>query len=51
MRLGDSAVQGEHNRTVLGELGRSADEIEGYIASGALASMPVPAAIPTAGAA
>jgi crotonobetainyl-CoA:carnitine CoA-transferase CaiB-like acyl-CoA transferase len=36
--LGDPAFQGEHNRVVFGELGLSEDEIDCYIASGALVS-------------
>jgi crotonobetainyl-CoA:carnitine CoA-transferase CaiB-like acyl-CoA transferase len=39
--LGDPAFQGEHNRTVFSELGLSEDEIEAYIASGALVSAAV----------
>ena len=34
--LGDPAFQGEHNRDVFHELGLSDDEIDGYLASGAL---------------
>ena len=34
--LGDPAFQGEHNRMVFAELGLSEDEIDCYIASGAL---------------
>jgi crotonobetainyl-CoA:carnitine CoA-transferase CaiB-like acyl-CoA transferase len=34
--LGDPAFQGEHNRTVFGELGLSEGEIDNYFASGAL---------------
>jgi crotonobetainyl-CoA:carnitine CoA-transferase CaiB-like acyl-CoA transferase len=42
--LGDPAFQGEHNRNVFGELGLSEGEIDGYIASGALVSVSIPAA-------
>jgi crotonobetainyl-CoA:carnitine CoA-transferase CaiB-like acyl-CoA transferase len=42
--LGDPAFQGEHNRDVFHELGLSDDEIDGYIASGALVGVSVPAA-------
>jgi crotonobetainyl-CoA:carnitine CoA-transferase CaiB-like acyl-CoA transferase len=41
--LGDLAFQGEHNRTVFGELGLSEGEIDGFIASGALVSVAVSA--------
>ena len=43
--LGDPAFQGEHNRDVFHELGLSDDEIDGYIASGALVGVSVPAAV------
>jgi crotonobetainyl-CoA:carnitine CoA-transferase CaiB-like acyl-CoA transferase len=43
--LGDPAFQGEHNRTVFGELGLSEGEINGYIASGALVSASIPATV------
>ena len=43
--LGDPAFQGEHNRDVFHELGLSDDEIGGYLASGALVSVSVPAAV------
>jgi crotonobetainyl-CoA:carnitine CoA-transferase CaiB-like acyl-CoA transferase len=42
--LGEPAFQGEHNRDVFGELGLSDDEIDGYVASGALVSVSIPAA-------
>ena len=42
--LGDPAFRGEHNRDVFHELGLSDDEIDGYIASGALVGVSVPAA-------
>ena len=41
--LGDPAFQGEHNRNVFGELGLCEGEIDGYIASGALVSVSIPA--------
>jgi crotonobetainyl-CoA:carnitine CoA-transferase CaiB-like acyl-CoA transferase len=41
--LGDPAFQGDHNRTVFGELGLSEGEIDGFIASGALVSVAVSA--------
>ena len=44
--LGDPAFQGEHNRTVFGELGLSEGEIDGYIASGALVGGAVSATVP-----
>ena len=44
--LGDPAFQGEHNRTVFGELGLSEDEIDNYFASGALVGAVVPANVP-----
>jgi crotonobetainyl-CoA:carnitine CoA-transferase CaiB-like acyl-CoA transferase len=44
--LGDPAFQGEHNRTVFGELGLSEDEIDNYFASGALVGAVVPAKVP-----
>jgi crotonobetainyl-CoA:carnitine CoA-transferase CaiB-like acyl-CoA transferase len=44
--LGDPAFQGEHNRIVFAELGLSEDEIDGYVASGALVSVPLPLTIP-----
>jgi crotonobetainyl-CoA:carnitine CoA-transferase CaiB-like acyl-CoA transferase len=44
--LGDPAFQGEHNRTVFGELGLSEDEIDNYFASGALVGAVVPASVP-----
>jgi crotonobetainyl-CoA:carnitine CoA-transferase CaiB-like acyl-CoA transferase len=47
--LGDPAFQGEHNRTVFGELGLSEDEIDSYIASGALVSVSIPATVPDDG--
>jgi hypothetical protein len=37
-------LRGEHNRNVFGELGLSEGEIDGYIASGALVSVSIPAA-------
>lgn len=43
--LRDPAFQGEHNRDVFHELGLSDDEIDGYIASGALVGVSVPAAV------
>jgi len=43
--LGDPAFQGEHNRAVFGRLGLSEDEIEGYIAGGALVSVGLPVTI------
>ena len=43
--LGDPAFQGEHNRDVFNELGLSDDEIDGYIVSGALVGVSVPAAV------
>ena len=43
--LGDPAFQGEHNRNVFGELGLSEGQIDGYIASGALVSVPIPAPV------
>jgi len=43
--LGDPAFQGEHNRDVFHEIGLSDDEIDGYIASGALVGVSVPAAV------
>ena len=43
--LGDPAFQGEHNRNVFGELGLSESEIDGYLASGALVSVALPATI------
>jgi hypothetical protein len=42
--LGEPAFQGEHNRDVFGELGLSDDEIDGYVASGALVSVSISAA-------
>jgi hypothetical protein len=42
--LGEPAFQGEHNRDVFGELGLGDDEIDGYVASGALVSVSIPAA-------
>jgi crotonobetainyl-CoA:carnitine CoA-transferase CaiB-like acyl-CoA transferase len=39
--LGEPAFQGEHNHAVLAELGLRDDEIEAYIASGALVSASV----------
>jgi crotonobetainyl-CoA:carnitine CoA-transferase CaiB-like acyl-CoA transferase len=47
--LGDPAFQGEHNRKVFGELGLSEDEIDSYIASGALVSVSIPATVPDDG--
>ena len=47
--LGDPAFQGEHNRTVFAELGLSEGEIDSYIASGALVSVPIPATVPDDG--
>ena len=44
--LGDPAFQGEHNRTVFGELGLSEGEIDSYIASGALVSPAVLTTVP-----
>ena len=44
--LGNPAFQGEHNRTVFGELGLSEDEIDNYFASGALVGAVVPANAP-----
>jgi crotonobetainyl-CoA:carnitine CoA-transferase CaiB-like acyl-CoA transferase len=43
--LGDPAFQGEHNRNVFGELCLSEVQIDGYIASGALVSVPIPAPV------
>jgi crotonobetainyl-CoA:carnitine CoA-transferase CaiB-like acyl-CoA transferase len=43
--LGDPAFQGEHNRNVFGELGLSESEIDGYLASGALVSVALPAPV------
>src|ERR1700738_3063163 len=43
--LGDPAFQGEHNRNVFGELGLREGEIDRYIASGALVSVPIPAPV------
>ncbi len=43
--LGDPAFQGEHNRDVFHELGLSDDEIDGYLASGALVGVSFPAAV------
>ena len=43
--LGDPAFQGEHNRAIFAELGLSDDEIDGYVASGALVSFSPPATI------
>jgi crotonobetainyl-CoA:carnitine CoA-transferase CaiB-like acyl-CoA transferase len=42
--LGDPAFQGEHNRAVFAELGLTTEEINSYIASGALVGAPLPAA-------
>jgi crotonobetainyl-CoA:carnitine CoA-transferase CaiB-like acyl-CoA transferase len=42
--LGDPAFQGEHNRAVFAELGLTREEIDSYIASGALVGAPLPAA-------
>jgi crotonobetainyl-CoA:carnitine CoA-transferase CaiB-like acyl-CoA transferase len=39
--LGAPAFQGEHNRSVFGELGLSDNEIDGYVDSGALVSVPL----------
>jgi crotonobetainyl-CoA:carnitine CoA-transferase CaiB-like acyl-CoA transferase len=47
--LGDPAFQGEHNRVVFGELGLGEGEIDGYIASGALVSVSIPATLPDDG--
>jgi crotonobetainyl-CoA:carnitine CoA-transferase CaiB-like acyl-CoA transferase len=44
--LGDPAFQGEHNRSVFGELGLSEEDIDGYLASGALVGAPVPVTVP-----
>jgi crotonobetainyl-CoA:carnitine CoA-transferase CaiB-like acyl-CoA transferase len=44
--LGAPALQGEHNRCVFEELGLSAEEIEGHVASGALVSR-IPATKPS----
>jgi len=41
--LGSPAFQGEHNRAVFSELGLSEDEIDGYVAAGALVSVSIPA--------
>ena len=46
--IGDPAFQGEHNHTVFCELGMSEDEIERFIATGALVSA-VPAPTPPVG--
>jgi crotonobetainyl-CoA:carnitine CoA-transferase CaiB-like acyl-CoA transferase len=43
--LGDPAFQGEHNRTIFAELGLSDDEIDDYVASGALVSFSPPATL------
>jgi crotonobetainyl-CoA:carnitine CoA-transferase CaiB-like acyl-CoA transferase len=43
--LGDPAFQGEHNRAVLAELGLSDNEIDAYIASGALIRSPIPTVV------
>jgi crotonobetainyl-CoA:carnitine CoA-transferase CaiB-like acyl-CoA transferase len=43
--LGEPAFQGEHNRAVFAELGLSGDEIDGYIASGALVNTLIPKAV------
>jgi crotonobetainyl-CoA:carnitine CoA-transferase CaiB-like acyl-CoA transferase len=43
--LGDPAFQGEHNRTVLVELGFSDEQIDGYFGSGALLSMSIPTTV------
>jgi crotonobetainyl-CoA:carnitine CoA-transferase CaiB-like acyl-CoA transferase len=40
--LGEPAFQGEHNRTVLAELGLSDEQIDGYVVSGALVSASIP---------
>src|ERR1700724_1696132 len=43
--LGDPAFQGEHNGTVFSELGLSENEIDCYVASGALVSVSIPSAV------
>src|SRR4029077_17745265 len=43
--LGNPAFQGEHNRDVFRELGLSDDEIDRYLASGALVGVSVPAPV------
>src|SRR6202008_2221646 len=40
--LGEPAFQGEHNRAVFAELGLSAAQITGYVASGALVTVSIP---------
>ena len=47
--LGDPAFQGGHNREVFDELGLSEGEIDGYISSGALVSVPIRATVPDDG--
>jgi crotonobetainyl-CoA:carnitine CoA-transferase CaiB-like acyl-CoA transferase len=41
-QLGEPAFQGEHNRSVFAELGFSDNEIDAYVASGALVSASLP---------
>jgi len=43
--LGEPAFQGEHNRAVFAELGLGDEQIDGYIASGALVSVSIPTAV------
>jgi crotonobetainyl-CoA:carnitine CoA-transferase CaiB-like acyl-CoA transferase len=43
--LGNPAFQGEHNRDVFRELGLSDDEIDRYLASGALVGVSIPTAV------
>ena len=43
--LGAPAFQGEHNGTVFSELGLSENEIDSYVASGALVSVSIPSAV------
>jgi crotonobetainyl-CoA:carnitine CoA-transferase CaiB-like acyl-CoA transferase len=43
--LGVPAFQGEHNGTVFSELGLSENEIDSYVASGALVSVSIPSAV------
>jgi len=40
--LGEPAYQGEHNRDVFAEVGISDEQIDGYVASGALVSASIP---------
>jgi hypothetical protein len=43
--LGEPAFQGEHNCAVFAELGLGDEQIDGYIASGALVSVSIPTAV------